>query len=41
MNKSMLSGIIIGAVWPAAGGAIAGYTALSDKSATHASSGQT
>ena len=36
MNKSMLSGIIIGAVVATAGGAIAGYTALSDKAPTHA-----
>lgn len=36
MNKSMLSGIIIGAVVATAGGAIAGYNALSDKTPTHA-----
>ncbi|SDS41433.1 Uncharacterized conserved protein YcfJ, contains glycine zipper 2TM domain [Halopseudomonas litoralis] len=36
MNKSMLSGIIIGAVVATAGGAIAGYSALSDKTPTHA-----
>ncbi|MFN3579017.1 MAG: glycine zipper 2TM domain-containing protein [Pseudomonas sp.] len=38
MNKSMLSGIVIGAVVATAGGAIAGYSALSssDKAPTHA-----
>ena len=36
MNKSMLSGIVIGAVLVTAGGAIAGYNALSDKTPTHA-----
>ncbi|PRB82141.1 glycine zipper 2TM domain-containing protein [Pseudomonas sp. MYb185] len=36
MNKSMLSGIVIGAVVATAGGAIAGYNALSDKTPTHA-----
>ena len=36
MNKSMLSGIVIGAVVATAGGAIAGYSALSDKTPTHA-----
>ena len=36
MNKSMLSGIIIGAVVVTAGGAFAGYNALSNKTPTHA-----
>lgn len=36
MNKSMLSGIVIGAIIATAGGAIAGYNALSDKTPTHA-----
>lgn len=36
MNKSMLSGIVIGAIVATAGGAIAGYNALSDKTPTHA-----
>ena len=36
MNKSMVSGIVIGAVVATAGGAIAGYNALSDKTPTHA-----
>lgn len=36
MNKSMLSGIVIGAVVATAGGAIAGYNALSDKAPSHA-----
>src|SRR5690606_12869108 len=36
MNKSMLSGIVIGAVVATAGGAIAGYNALSDRAPTHA-----
>lgn len=37
MNKSMLSGIVIGAVVATAGGAIAGYTAMSSpKAPTHA-----
>ncbi|PAU88878.1 hypothetical protein CK507_04155 [Pseudomonas sp. WN033] len=37
MNKSMLSGIVIGAVVATAGGAIAGYSALtSSKPPTHA-----
>lgn len=36
MNKSMLSGIVIGAVVATAGGAIAGYNALSDRTPTHA-----
>lgn len=36
MNKSMLSGIVIGAVVVTAGGAFAGYNAFSDKTPTHA-----
>lgn len=36
MNKSMVSGIVIGAIVATAGGAIAGYNALSDKTPTHA-----
>lgn len=36
MNKSMLSGIVIGAVVATAGGAIAGYTAMTPKAPTHA-----
>jgi uncharacterized protein YcfJ len=36
MNKSMLSGIVIGAVVATAGGAIAGYSAMSPKAPTHA-----
>lgn len=36
MNKSMLSGIVIGAVVATAGGAIAGYNALADRAPTHA-----
>lgn len=36
MNKSMLSGIVIGAVVATAGGAIAGYNALADRTPTHA-----
>lgn len=36
MNKSMLSGIVIGAIVATAGGAIAGYNALSPKAPTHA-----
>lgn len=36
MNKSMLSGIVIGAVVVTAGGALAGYNAFSDKTPTHA-----
>lgn len=36
MNKSMLSGIVIGAVVATAGGAIAGYSAMANKTPTHA-----
>lgn len=36
MNKSMLSGIVIGVVVATAGGAIAGYSALASKTPTHA-----
>ncbi|PKM05167.1 MAG: hypothetical protein CVV16_01700 [Gammaproteobacteria bacterium HGW-Gammaproteobacteria-6] len=36
MNKSMLSGIVIGAVVATAGGAIAGYNAFADKTPSHA-----
>lgn len=36
MNKSMVSGIVIGVVVATAGGAIAGYNVLSDKTPTHA-----
>lgn len=36
MNKSMLSGIVIGAVVATAGGAIAGYSAMVPKAPTHA-----
>ncbi|QIB52034.1 glycine zipper 2TM domain-containing protein [Pseudomonas sp. OIL-1] len=36
MNKSMLSGIVIGAIVATAGGAIAGYNALAPKTPTHA-----
>ncbi|SDS13881.1 Uncharacterized conserved protein YcfJ, contains glycine zipper 2TM domain [Halopseudomonas xinjiangensis] len=36
MNKSMLSGIVLGAVVATAGGAIAGYSAMANKTPTHA-----
>lgn len=36
MNKSMLSGIVLGAVVATAGGAIAGYSAMAHKTPTHA-----
>ncbi len=36
MNKSMLSGIVLGAVIATAGGAIAGYSAMANKTPTHA-----
>ncbi|HDZ57169.1 MAG TPA: glycine zipper 2TM domain-containing protein [Pseudomonas xinjiangensis] len=36
MNKSMLSGIVIGAIVATAGGAFAGYSAMTSKSPTHA-----
>lgn len=36
MNKSLLSGVIIGAVVATAGGAIAGYNVLGNKAPTHA-----
>ncbi|MBL4833250.1 MAG: glycine zipper 2TM domain-containing protein [Pseudomonas sp.] len=36
MNKSMLTGIVLGGVIATAGGAFAGYTVLADKTPTHA-----
>ena len=36
MNKSMLSGIVIGAIVATAGDAIAGYSAMANKTPTHA-----
>ena len=36
MNKSMLTGILVGAAVATAGGAIAGYTAFADKTPTEA-----
>ena len=36
MNKSMLAGVVVGAVIATAGGVIAGYNLLGDKAPTHA-----
>ena len=36
MNKSMLTGILVGAAVATAGGAIAGYTAFADRTPTEA-----
>lgn len=36
MNKSMLTGVVLGAVVATAGGAFAGYNALANKTPTHA-----
>lgn len=36
MNKSMLTGIVLGAVVATAGGAVAGYSLLAEKTPTHA-----
>ncbi len=36
MNKSMLTGIVLGAVVATAGGAFAGYTVMTNKTPTHA-----